>query len=94
MNKETIELYICDYCKQKHTDVNWMEMHEEICPMNPKNQPCSKCENQILSIGCGKGMKMESVGGNVECFFYKEGYPKNPFENLIRLDKEDDNYED
>lgn len=81
MTKETVEVFICDYCGQKHHNEKWMKMHEEICALNPKNQPCAMCKNQILGIGCSKGMDMESIGGNVLCFFYKEGYPQNPFDN-------------
>ena len=84
MFKETIDLYICQYCGQKHQDENWMKLHEEICALNPKNQPCAMCENQILGVGCSKNMDMESIGGNVLCFFYKKGYPKNPFD-IIRI---------
>ena len=55
-----------------------MRQHEEICPMNPKNQLCSMCENQILGLGCSKGMNMEDIGGNVLCFYYKKGTSQNP----------------
>lgn len=77
MHKETIEIYICQYCGFKHPDKGFMEKHEEVCLKNPTNQPCSECEHHILGIGCSKGMNMDSVGGNVLCFFYKKGQPKN-----------------
>lgn len=87
MEKEIIEVYVCSHCKEtKHPNEQWMRQHEEVCPMNPKNQPCSMCENQILGLGCSKGMNMENIGGNVLCFYYKKGYPKNPFDQLFRLD--------
>ena len=87
MEKEIIEVYVCSHCKEtKHPNEQWMRQHEEVCPMNPKNQPCSMCENQILGLGCSKGMNMENIGGNVLCFYYKKGYPKNLFDQLFRID--------
>ena len=97
MEKETIEVYVCSHCKEiKHPNEQWMRQHEEICPMNPKNQPCSMCENQILGLGCSKGVNMEDIGGNVLCFHYRKGYPKNPFDQLFKLDGNggDNNYDD
>lgn len=97
MEKETLEVFVCSYCKEtKHPNAEWIKKHEEICPMNPKNQPCSMCENQILGIGCELGMDMEAVGGNVLCFFYRKGYPKNPFDQIFKLDGNtgDDNNDD
>ena len=52
-------------------------LHEECCPKNPKNLPCSQCSNLILVIGCSKSVNMDDIGGNVLCFFYKNGQPKN-----------------
>ena len=84
MEKETIEVYVCSHCKEtKHLNEQWMRQHEEICPMNPKNQPCSMCENQILGLGCSKGMNMEDIGGNVLCFHYRKGIPQNPMSILL-----------
>ena len=77
MRKETIDIYICDFCGFKHPDEYFVKHHEEVCPKNPKNQPCSECENHILGIGCARGMDMDSIGGNVLCFYYKKGQPKN-----------------
>ena len=77
MIKETIEVYVCQYCGAKHIDESFMGMHEEVCPKNPKNQPCSECENQILGVGCSKNVDMESICGNAICFCYKKGQPKN-----------------
>ena len=80
MKKENIDLFICDFCGQHSRDEFYMQLHEDICPLNPKNQPCSMCENLILGLGCSKGIAMESVDGKkVLCFFYKKGYPQNPF---------------
>ena len=96
MEKETIEVNVCSHCKEiKHPNEQWMRQHEEICPMNPKNQPCSMCENQILGLGCSKGVNMEDIG-NVLCFHYRKGYPKNPFDQLFKLDGNggDNNYDD
>ena len=80
MRKETKELYICDYCSASHEDEKWMQCHEEVCPLNPKNQPCSTCQNLILGLGCAKGMDMEVIDGKkVKCFFYKQGLPQTLF---------------
>ena len=58
-----------------------MELHEVICPLNPKNQPCSTCSHQILGIGCAKNVNMEAVNNSkVKCLFYQEGIPKNLFD--------------
>lgn len=86
MKKETIDIFICDFCGHQTQDEAYMKLHEEICPLNPKNQPCSMCENQILGLGCSKGMDMENIGGNVLCFYYRKGYPKNPFDQIFKLD--------
>lgn len=80
MRKEIKELYICDYCNINHEDEAWMQCHEEICPLNPKNQPCSKCSNLILGLGCKYKVDMDSVDGKkVKCFFYNEGLPQTIF---------------
>ena len=78
--------YKCDFCGEEHEDKAFMEFHEIICPLNPQNQPCSTCENQILHVGCIHGMDMETVGGNVLCFYYKKGYPQNPVTMLLDAD--------
>ena len=92
MKKETIEIYKCQYCDTIHKNKDWMELHEKICPLNPENQPCSTCSNQVLGMGCSKGMNMETVGGNVLCFYYKKGYPQNPISILLEGNHlEDDN---
>lgn len=79
MKKEKITQYICDYCGTKHEDETWMLMHEELCPLNPKNQPCATCTNMVLGFGCSKNMNMELVDGvKVKCFFYNEGIPQLP----------------
>ena len=85
MKKEVITIYQCDFCDTKSENEDWMRLHEEICPLNPKNQPCATCKNQILVYGCAKNMNMEIIGGNIKCFFYKEGLPSNPFD-IIMLD--------
>lgn len=80
MRIEITNLYICEYCGTKHEDENWMKMHEDVCPLNPKNQPCSTCERLILGLGCSKKMDMEQIDGKkVKCFFYKKGIPQNIF---------------
>lgn len=82
MKKETVDIYICDFCGRMSEDKEFLRLHEECCPKNPKNQPCSECENLMLGIGCIKGMNMEDVGGNVICFHYKKGVPQNPLSML------------
>ena len=80
MVRKEVTLYICEYCGTKHEDEQWMKMHEEICPLNPKNQPCATCTNMILGIGCSKGIDVEAIDGKkVKCFFYKEGLPQTIF---------------
>lgn len=80
MKKEIKEFYICDYCGTPHENKEWMKEHEEICPLNPKNQPCSTCQNLILGLGCSKGMNMEQIDNKkIKCFFYKEGLPQTLF---------------
>lgn len=78
-------IYKCDYCGHEHGDEEWMKIHEECCALNPKNQPCSMCSNMILGMGCSKRVPMENIGGNVLCFYYKEGIPLNPFEHMINI---------
>lgn len=78
MKKETITLYECEFCGTKHEDEEWMRLHEDVCPLNPKNQPCATCCMQILGVGCSHNMDMENIKDNVKCFFYKEGIPINP----------------
>ena len=80
MEKIVKTFYKCQYCGYEHEDENFMLLHEECCALNPKNQPCAKCSNMILGIGCSKGMDMEEIGGNVLCFFHREGIPINPFD--------------
>lgn len=82
MIEKQATVYQCEFCGAENTHKDWIQMHEEICPLNPKNQPCSMCEHQILGFGCAKGMDMEKIGGNVKCFFYSEGYPVNPLEQI------------
>lgn len=82
MIEKQITVYECEFCKTKHDSKDWMALHEKLCPLNPKNQPCSLCEHQVLGFGCAKGMDMEIIGGNVKCFFYKRGVPKNPFDDM------------
>ena len=77
MKKDTIEIYICDYCGLKHEDESWMKIHEEVCLKNPINKPCSECENHMIGAGCLAGINMDAVGGNVLCFRYKKGTPKS-----------------
>ena len=86
MKKETITLYECEFCGTKHEDEQWMKMHEELCPLNPKNQPCATCSKQILGMGCAHNMDMEKIGGKVKCFFYKEGIPINPNNIFSKID--------
>ena len=84
MKKEIKEFYICDYCGAFHEDKNQMELHENICPKNPKNQPCSTCQNLILGMGCAKNINMDVVDNKkVKCFFYKEGLPQTLFTMTI-----------
>lgn len=75
MKEITKTIYICDYCGQEHEDKSWMELHEDTCALNPKNQPCSTCANMLIGVGCTKGICMENVGGKVHCFYYKKGTP-------------------
>lgn len=86
MKEITKTVYQCEYCGHEDTREDFMKLHEECCPLNPKNQPCSQCINMILGFGCSKGMNVESVGGNVLCFFYSEGVPQNPLELLMQVD--------
>lgn len=82
--KEVIKRFVvCDYCGLELQDDNEMKIHEEVCPHNPKNQPCCNCSNQIIGIGCSKGCDMEAIGGNVLCFCYKEGKPMTTMEALL-----------
>lgn len=85
MKKQVITIYECEFCGTKHEDEQWMKMHEEICPLNPKNQPCSTCAKQILGLGCAHGMDMDRISDNVKCFFYKQGIPLNP-NNIMKID--------
>ena len=95
MEKITKIVYKCHYCGHESEDENFMLLHEDVCALNPKNQPCSMCSNMVLGMGCAKGMDIESIGGNVLCFLYKKGIPINPFEvmksNKIPLFTMDDN---
>lgn len=83
MKKEIIEIYVCDFCGIKHESEDWMKTHEEVCLKNPKNQPCSECENQLIGVGCMCGMNMDVIGGNVYCFRYKKGEPKTMQDFLL-----------
>ena len=91
MKKEILTLYKCDFCGTKHEDEEWMKMHEELCPLNPKNQPCATCCMQILGLGCAHKIDMEKIGGKVKCFFYKEGIPVNPNNIFSKIDGNFDN---
>ena len=86
MKKFEKVVYKCDYCGQEHENEEWMKMHEECCVLNPKNQPCAMCSNMILGMGCSKRMPMESIGGNILCFYYKNGIPINPFDHIMKID--------
>ena len=77
MKEKQITVYECEFCGSVHENEDWMKMHEELCPLNPKNQPCATCSMQILGIGCAHKMDMEKITGNVKCFFYKQGVPVN-----------------
>ena len=83
MKKETIDIYICDFCGIRHESEDWMKLHEQVCTKNPINMPCSQCENQVIGFGCSKGMNCDAIGGNVLCFFYKKGNPTSLFEMVI-----------
>ena len=83
MKPETLvtTVYVCEYCGLKLSNRSAMEYHESICPHNPANQPCSKCNNCLVNpftgtARCGKNMDMDSVGGNVLCFCYRKGEPQ------------------
>lgn len=79
--------YVCDYCGLKLEDKEQMELHEEVCPLNPKNQPCSQCENMIVGVGCCKKMNIENIDGQkIKCFFYKKGTPKTLLDALFTFD--------
>lgn len=79
--------YVCDCCGLKLEDKSQMELHEEICPLNPKNQPCSQCENMIVGVGCCKKMNIENIDGQkIKCFFYKKGTPKTLLDALFTFD--------
>jgi hypothetical protein len=77
MKKETIEVYICDFCGIKHENEDWMKLHEQVCSKNPINMPCSKCEHQVIGFGCSKSINCDVISGNVKCFYYKKGEPKS-----------------
>ena len=89
MIEKEIKIFECEFCGFQHTDKDYVEVHEQTCPDNPLNQPCSKCIHQILNFGCAKNVDMEKVGEKVKCFFYEEGSPANPFHILV-----DGNYDD
>ena len=91
MKKEIITIYKCEFCDTKHENEEWMRLHEELCPLNPKNQPCATCSMQILGMGCAHKIDMEKIGGKVKCFFYKEGIPVN-LNNIFS--KIDGNFDD
>lgn len=85
--------YVCDYCGFKSNNKEVVFLHEELCPLNPKNQPCSQCENMIVGMGCARNVPIEKVDGQkVLCIFYKKGTPRTlSFKSLFNLD---DNKED
>ena len=83
MTEKDVKIYICDFCGRMSEDKEFLRLHEECCPKNPKNQPCSTCSNQLLGMGCMRGMNMEDVGGNVLCFHYRRGTPQNPMSILL-----------
>lgn len=92
MKELTTTFYICDYCGLKLEDKSQMELHEETCPFNPKNQPCSQCENMIVGVGCCKKINIEDIDGKkIKCFFYKKGTPRTILDALFTFDggKED-----
>lgn len=87
MKEIVTTFYTCDYCRLKLEDKSQMELHEEICPLNPKNQPCSQCENMIVGVGCCKKMNIENIDGQkIKCFFYKKGTPKTLLDALFTFD--------
>ena len=81
MKSKNIKIFICDFCGFMSESEQVTKLHEECCPKNPKNLPCSQCSNLILGIGCSRGKNIDDVGGNVLCFFYTKGTPINPFIN-------------
>jgi hypothetical protein len=84
--KEIIKtVYRCDYCGLELESIDEMFKHEDICPHNPQNMPCSQCKNMIIGVGCKHKMDISKVGGNVFCFFYEEGVPSlaNPFTFIL-----------
>ena len=83
MLEKQITIYECEFCHVKCESKDEMAFHEEICALNPKNQPCSTCIHQVLNYGCAKGMDMELIGGNVKCFFYKRGIPRKSFDVML-----------
>lgn len=98
MKEITKTIYKCDFCDFEDERKELLQLHEECCAFNPKNQPCSTCSNMILGYGCSRGKDTESVGGNVLCFFYSKGTPQIPFNSLFQLNStnmmEDTNSED
>lgn len=84
--KEIVKtIYVCDFCGLELTDINEMFKHEDICPHNPQNLPCSLCKNMIIGQGCKHHMDISKIGGKVLCFFYEKGQPQllNPFTFII-----------
>ena len=77
----SMEIFTCEYCGLKLTDKHSMQYHESICPNNPRNQPCSTCNNCLVDplqgiARCKHNIDINSVGGNILCFFFDKGSPK------------------
>lgn len=81
MKVTEVKTYTCEYCGLTLVNEEMMAFHEEICPENPQNQPCSKCSRCEINgftgdAKCSKNMDMEGIGGKVLCFFYQKGQPE------------------
>lgn len=80
-----IDAFKCDFCGFLSESEITTSLHEQICPKNPINQPCSECENMCIGIGCLNQVQMDNVDGKkVKCMFYKKGKPQTPMSVLTK----------
>ena len=88
MTEKDVKIYICDFCGYMSEDKEFLRLHEECCPKNQKNQPCSICSNMIIGMGCSKNVNCDDICDNVKCFCFQEGTPINPFSAFTNIDIE------
>ena len=46
MTEKDVKIYICDFCGRMSEDKEFLKLHEECCPKNPKKKDRSEEEDK------------------------------------------------